>query len=234
MPRRLLLYRDNFIKVELPKRVMTQKDAIVVHSGFLTTAGTLDSESQNRVEKGLELLAQGIAPFIIMNGGPGCIRDADGNVLGHLDRRSNPLQAPVMAAYALAKGVPADKILLQDYSSDTVGEVLFNLGMNLAPRGLTNIVAVSTTYHGPRIRTIANQIYGDSYHVNFVGSEDRRNDTPETKRAERQLTDLFLRQFADIARGDAKGFETALYQRHPIYNKIPEQERRHFTYALGR
>lgn len=230
----LLLLRDKFIKLKLPSKFMTQKDAIVVHSGFLTTAGMLDPESQGRVEKGLELLARGVAPLIIMNGGPGCIRDADGNVLGYLDRRSNPLQAPVMAAYALSKGVPADKILVQDYSSDTVGEVLFNLGMNLAPRRLTNIVAVSTAYHGSRILTIANRIYEDGYEVSFVGSEDRRNDSPETERAERQLTDLFLTQFADVLRGDAKGFETAIYQRHPIYNQIAESERRYFTYALGR
>ncbi len=210
---------------------MTQKDAIVIHSGFLTTDGKLDAESQGRVEQGLELLALGVAPLIIMNGGPGCVRDADGKVLDYLYRRSNPLQAPVMAAYALTKGVPEDKILLQDYSSDTMGEVLFNLGMNLVPRELRNIVAVSSAYHGSRILTIANRIYGDGYDVSFVGSKDQRNYSPETERAERQLTELFLRHFADVSRGDAKGFETALYQRHPIYNGILEKDRKHFSYV---
>ncbi len=211
------------------------KDVIIVHSGFLT-ADTLqlDSDTEARVKEGIRLYNNGIAPYLFMNGGPGGLKDNTGKFTGFLPRESPKVHSDIMTQYALERGVPQDSILQQRFSADTVGETLFGLGEVIIPQGFRNVISVSVNYHGMRIQSLTARIWGNGYTNEFVGIVNPANpDELEVEKAnEWNRLNTFLTSFKDIPTGDAKAFETALYERHGLYklDKVPLERRVHFDY----
>ena len=211
------------------------KDIIIVHSGFLRqNTLALDPDTETRVKEGMRLFSNGVAPYLFMNGGPGGLKDDNDKFAGFLPRDSTIVHADVMAQYAIDHGVPKDKILKQRFSSDTVGETLFGLGYVLAPVRFKDVVSVSVNYHGMRIQALAARIWGNGYTCEFVGTETPGK--PEELEAEKanewNRLNTFLTSFNDIPTGNAKAFETALYERHGLYktDKVPLEKRVHFEY----
>lgn len=211
------------------------KDLIIVHSGFLRqNTLALDPDTEARVKEGMRLFGNGVAPYLFMNGGPGGLKDSDDKFAGFISRDSSIVHADVMAQYAMDHGVPEDKIFKQRFSSDTVGETLFGLGKVLAPGDFKNVVSVSVNYHGMRIQALAARIWGNGYTCEFVGTETpgKPEELEAEKRNEWNRLDTFLTSFKDIPTGDAKAFETALYERHGLYkaDKVPLEKRVYFEY----
>jgi uncharacterized SAM-binding protein YcdF (DUF218 family) len=90
-------------------------DAIVVlgHRPPLTGA-ELEYETRARVDRGIELFRQGRAPRLLFSGGP-----------------STPqaIEADVMASYAAARGVPAEALLRERASRDTIENARLSLAL---------------------------------------------------------------------------------------------------------
>jgi uncharacterized SAM-binding protein YcdF (DUF218 family) len=115
-------------------------DAIVV-LGAAQYNGTPSPLFEARLDHAVKLYKDGIAPFFIVTGGKGRPRDTT-------------TEAEAARDYAVAKGVPASKILVEDQSRTTL-EQIRTVGQMLRDRGLRSAIIVSDRTHMLRSLRIA-------------------------------------------------------------------------------
>lgn len=117
-------------------------DAIVVYGCRAYADGRPSQALADRVHTACDLYHQGLAPRIVMSGGPG-----DGDI--H--------ETQAMKDYAVSLGVPADAILCDTVGIDTRATAA-NLPKLLADHGVPSrqgtpaLLAVSHDYHLPRVK----------------------------------------------------------------------------------
>lgn len=109
-------------------------DAIVVLGARAYVDGTPSLALPDRVATGVALYQQGLAPRLIMSGGPG-----DGSIT----------EAQAMAKYAVQLGVPREAILLDEHGTNT-GATARNIAHALPPG--QRVLAVSHAYHLARVK----------------------------------------------------------------------------------
>jgi uncharacterized SAM-binding protein YcdF (DUF218 family) len=114
-------------------------DAIVV-LGAAQYNGVPSPIYQARLDHAIDLYNEGLAPTLVMTGGklPG----------------DKTTEADAGRAYAIAHGVPADAILIEDRGRTTL-ESLRTVGSMLRDRGLRSAVFVSDRTHMLRVLRIA-------------------------------------------------------------------------------
>lgn len=105
-------------------------DAIVVFAGGVGESGRAGGGYQERVTQAIELYRAGYAPRIVFSSGfVFTMREAE-----------------VMKALAIANGVPADAILLEEAAANTRENVEFTRRI-LDQHGWTRVLLVSSPYH---------------------------------------------------------------------------------------
>jgi uncharacterized SAM-binding protein YcdF (DUF218 family) len=115
-------------------------DAIVV-LGAAQYNGTPSPLFEARLDHAVKLYKDGIAPIFVVTGGKGRPRDTT-------------TEAEAARDYAIAQGVPASKILVEDQSRTTL-EQIRTVGQMLRDRGLRSAVIVSDRTHMLRSLRIA-------------------------------------------------------------------------------
>ncbi|MBI1189129.1 MAG: hypothetical protein GC200_00385 [Tepidisphaera sp.] len=122
-------------------------DAIVVFGARVYADGSPSLAAADRVATAVSLYKQGLAPTIIMSGGPG-----DG-----------PLSEPQsMKALAIRQGVPPSAILTDERGFNTLATIR-NTSTALAPGA--RILAVSHAYHLARIKLTSDRAGLNAYTV---------------------------------------------------------------------
>ncbi len=184
-------------------------DAIMILGGGISQDGTLKQTTINRLEKGLELFNQEVAENIILSG----------KYSSDLDYTPVTTEARAMARYLEEKGVPADKIYLEEESKDTIGNAYFTKIKILEPKNWRNIVVVTSDFHIPRAKYIFRKVLGDGYKVTFVGaptgfSYEKLEDLLEE---ERRVFNLIKSWIDDIPDGDDEAFKKFIFNVHPAY-----------------
>lgn len=111
-------------------------DAVVVFGSRVFVDGRLSSALVDRMQTAVELIHEGYAEVLVVSGGPG-----DGDV--H--------ETEAMRDFALAEGLTSDQIVLDEAGWSTRETVLGTLPL-MAERGWRRILAVSHSYHLPRIK----------------------------------------------------------------------------------
>lgn len=200
------------------------KDAIIVLSHYLTPQRELTEESRLWVDTGLEIFAKGEANYIVMNGGPGRFSERTEQGL-YVPRGTHPVHSEVMAQYAMQRGVPQEKIAIQDFSSDTVGESYFVKEMVLLANGFFKNIIVSSDYNMPRVEEIYKKILGDSFQTYYLGVPTTLADTHEEEARVRKSIETFRRQFGQVRDGDSATLEAVLYSVHDLYKDLPQELR---------
>ena len=105
-------------------------DAIVVFAGGVGESGGAGGGVQERISKAVDLYREGVAPrMIISSGFVFALREAE-----------------LMKGIAIANGVPADAILLEEHAADTYQNVTFTRDI-LASQGWRRIALISSPYH---------------------------------------------------------------------------------------
>ena len=103
--------------------------------------GSVRPELRRRVEEGVRLFREGLAPRIVMTGGPA---------------PSGHVEAEVMRQLAIELGVPADAILIEGRSRDTIENAGFTLRLLCGDDDacIPTVIVVSTRYHLGRARRL--------------------------------------------------------------------------------
>jgi len=106
--------------------------------------------SMDRVDAAVNLFKQKVFDWMIVSDGLPC--DASTKRAGE------------MKARAVALGVPEDRILVEDNSVNTIGNLYYAKTQFLIPRGWTTILIITSDYHVPRTQLIAENMLGPTYY----------------------------------------------------------------------
>lgn len=203
---------------------MPEKDSIIVLSHYLTPDLELSSVSKARVEKCVEMYKADVAPYIVMNGGPGKLTE-ETNGSWYLPRNSGRVHCDFMANYAIKLGVTEDHILTQEYSSDTVGEAYFVKELILIPNDWRNNIVVTDKSQEDRAREIYSFILGSDFTTEFEIVEAESEDLDAIIAREQESLQIFQQQFGNVTPGDSAAIEEILYELHTIYRNLPEEKK---------
>jgi uncharacterized SAM-binding protein YcdF (DUF218 family) len=132
-----------------PQEQAVKSDVIVVISGGQTTS---------RAKKGIELYKQGYAPKIIFSGAA-------------LD--DGPSNAYAMRDQALATGIPAGDILIDEKSQNTF-ENAENSKRIIDKLGAKKIILVTSPYHQRRANQTFEAVLGKNYEIIGISAYDDR------------------------------------------------------------
>jgi len=109
-------------------------DVIIVLGVPAKVDGTPSDMMAARVERGVELFKQGVAPHMIVSG-----------TAAH----NKWVEAEVMKAYAQKLGVPAEAVIAEGKSQNTAQNLFYSTAA-MADHGWTTAVIVTSTIHVPR------------------------------------------------------------------------------------
>ena len=131
------------------RRAMPHPDVVVVHGAGLIN-GKVGPLLGSRIKGGIdawhdeEALRPGV-PLLVMSGGQGA------------DEPTSEAQA--MADYAIARGVPPERILLEDRSTTTRTNISYTRDL-LAERGMTDlqVLLVTSSFHAVRTAILASDM----------------------------------------------------------------------------
>ena len=161
----------------------------------------LHPELKGRMDVGIKVFKDKHAEYLILSGG-----------------KSNPAvdvsEAEVMRKYALEKGVPMEKVILEEESLDTIGNAYFTRKMvdNLR---CSDIYVVSSCYHMKRTEYIFKMCYGENYNLFF--NSCYLHDDKKAEYNEKNSIKLAEGFFRDIAPGDMNEIRRRLFSIHNLY-----------------
>jgi uncharacterized SAM-binding protein YcdF (DUF218 family) len=121
---------------------LTHFDAIIVLGSPADEDGNPTPIQLARVTEGVHEYERGVAPRLILTGGPD---------------RNRPIEANVMARTAEAQGIPASAIQVEGSARNTIQNVCFSLRI-IKGRGWHSAEVVSSASHLPRAGLILSQL----------------------------------------------------------------------------
>ncbi len=122
-----------------PTRYVRDADCIVVFGARVYSDGTPSQALADRVDEAIRLYHRGVAPMVVMSGA--------------LDEVHGGSEPAAMRARAIAAGVPAAAIVIDEAGVDTQATV-DNTARWLHERGAGRVLAVSHYYHQPRVKLL--------------------------------------------------------------------------------
>ncbi|KXK26387.1 MAG: hypothetical protein TR69_WS6001000390 [candidate division WS6 bacterium OLB20] len=128
-------------------------NALVIASGGLNPEGSLAPWTQRRADRAIELFNTESYEWVIPASRGTVYKDpplVDGSPLD---------EAVAMAHYLIEHAIPAEKILTENLSRDTIGNALFTRLLFTDPLGIKNLTVVTSDFHMPRTRTLFEWVY---------------------------------------------------------------------------
>ena len=130
------------------------ESGLVIVLGMRLSSDTIGEELSGRMDIGIKLMAEKGAKFMIVSG-------------GYTNPEINISEALAMKKYAMNKEVPERSIILEEESTDTIGNGFFSRklvdSMNLAHK----IFVVTSCYHVQRTKYIFDHYYVDDFIMNY-------------------------------------------------------------------
>ncbi|MFN7995741.1 MAG: YdcF family protein [Bryobacteraceae bacterium] len=127
-------------------------DGILIPGGGVRPGALLPTWVQRRLDRAVELYA---GEFIITLSAGTPHRPPP------LDEHGFPILESVAAArYLIDVGIPAERILTETCSLDTVGNAYFSRVIHVEPQRLQHLLVITSDFHMPRTRAAFEWIYG--------------------------------------------------------------------------
>jgi len=145
-------------------------DAIVVPGGGVREDGRLPSWVERRLERAFQLHRDARYIVTLSAGTP--------HRPPPLDGRGFPvMEAAAAARYLVERGVAADRILVEKYSYDTIGNAFFSRVVHADPALLRRLRIITSDFHLARCEAAFRWIYGlqpefHSYELSFEAVSD--------------------------------------------------------------
>jgi uncharacterized SAM-binding protein YcdF (DUF218 family) len=187
-------------------------DVIVALGGGITVDGEPGPATVARAHRAVALYRAGRARAVVMSG-----------AFGMYDRSPPRAEATAMAQIALAGGVPREDLVVEAQSRDTIGNIWFTKPL-LRDHRWHRVIVVTSRWHAPRVRYLAQTIWGPGYQVALepVTGEQHTRPPQETAVWEAGLLAVSRRWFAGIRPGDDAAIGAVLAREHPIYASHPQ------------
>jgi len=131
--------------------MISEFDAVIVPGGGLLPDGSLPPWVMNRFDHAMARAGQ--APIIPLSA-------ATTHKPLPLDEAGRPLfEATIGGEYLLRHGVPAERILLENASWDTIGNAYFARVIHTDPAGFRKLLIVTSEFHMPRTEAIFRWVF---------------------------------------------------------------------------
>ena len=152
--------------------------AVIILGGTLNKDSTLPDFVVNRLDKALEYRDQ--TQYYIVSSRNSYHRET------MLDKNKKAIdESAIMGNYLLQQGISPNRILMEAWSLDTVGNAYGVLTMHCLPRSLTNILVITSDFHIQRAQAIFTTIFAlcdlvkfqlsfDSSYSNIIKSEKEK------------------------------------------------------------
>lgn len=146
---------------------------MLIPGGGVRTAGSLPSWVTCRLDRAIERYA---GEYLIALSAGTVHRPPP------LDQNRFPILESVAAArYLLNAGIPADRILTETCSLDTIGNAFFSRVIHADPREFRRLLVITSDFHLERTRMAFEWVYrlspvGRAYEIRFEGVCDDRMD----------------------------------------------------------
>lgn len=105
---------------------------IVLGAGTRRGPDPLPTQAKLRTDKGIELWRAGLAPTVMISGGKSKV--------------TGLIESNIMAGYAIERGLPSEKILLEEHSTSTRENAEESLKL-MAERKMDTAIVVTSSYH---------------------------------------------------------------------------------------
>jgi hypothetical protein len=126
-------------------------DAVVIPGGGVRNGGVLPPGVAVRFDRAIEIAG---AAFLMPLSAGTPYRPPP------LDERGIPItEARAGAAYLMARGVPAERILVEESSYDTLGNAYFSRVIHAIPRGFAKLLVITSAFHMPRVEAVFRWVY---------------------------------------------------------------------------
>ncbi len=186
-----------------------QFDAILVLGCGIDDQGELIDDARISVETAANLYQQRLAPLLILSG----------DISYKATFRTPVSEAQAMKDYSISLGVPANKILVETESKDTLGNAYFTKTNLLGPLALHNIAIL----RGPnqseeRIRYLFGKVLGPNYAFSLI---ERPEDRPDEVERERKSLAVLKSWLDEIEDGDDRAIYALMRSIHPGYSADP-------------
>jgi hypothetical protein len=191
-------------------------DAILVPGGGVREGGELPTWVRRRLDLAAEL-----------SGGCYIITLSAGTVHRPppLDNRGFPIFEAVAAAqYLVRAGVPANRVLTETCSYDTIGNAFFSRILHADPQGLRRLLIITSDFHLPRTEAAFTWVYrltptAASYELHFRDVADHDMD-PSLLNARQERERKSLESLKSLTQRltTLKDFHRWLFTEHSAYN----------------
>jgi len=119
----------------------------------ISPRGKLSYGGRKRAKKALQLFKQKKVDRIILSG-------------GHTSHKNPELsEAGLFSDYLIKKGVPRQKLFLEESSLETIGNAVFSKKVLLKRQFGKNILVITSDYHLPRSLFIFKHVFGPLYQI---------------------------------------------------------------------
>lgn len=147
-----------------------------------------------------------------------------------LDQRGFPVdEAAASAAYLVEHGVAPERVLLESWSLDTIGNAAFARLMHAELRGWRTVLVVTSEFHLPRTRAIFDWVFslpdasgrrrGPPTQLSYEAAPDRGlSEEHLASRVQKEADALSnLRSNTMVAVADLRGLSAFLFESHGAY-----------------
>jgi len=117
---------------------LTHFDTIIVLGYPANSDGTPSPEQRERTLEGVREFKAGVAPTLILTGGPA---------------HNQYIEAHVMATLAIAQGIPPSAVIEEDHAQNTIQNIFYSQRI-MTEHGWTSAEVVSSPSHLPRTALI--------------------------------------------------------------------------------
>jgi hypothetical protein len=130
---------------------MSQSEAVIVLGGGLTSSGEPTPWVVPRLDRALEFPG---SPTIVVLGAGTPHKPPPNDAAGF------PVhECAAMAQYLIEKGCPAERIVMEACSADTIGNAYFSRVIHVDPRGWKRLAVVTSDFHMPRTVAIFERVF---------------------------------------------------------------------------
>jgi hypothetical protein len=209
---------------------MPQYDAILVPGGGVRAGGILPSWVRRRFGRAIELHE---GAYIVALSAGTTHRPPP------LDPAGFPIFESVAGAnYLRESGIPADRILIETHSYDTIGNAFFSRVIHTDPLGLRRLLVVTSDFHLERIQLAFDWIYRLTprtlpYELHFEGVADPDMDPYLwAERSEKERRGIEALKPLTQSLTSMRDFHRWLFTEHSAYSAASARPRQHAGDAL--
>ena len=159
---------------------------------------------------------------------------ASGGVSFAADPEIKTTEAALIRNALESRAVPEKSILMEESSTDTLGNLYFSRVEHIDRIGAQSITIITSDFHVPRCRWLAEKVFGPDYKIYVQGSDSKLGsaDLERLQELERHIQEIYGRWLNPIADGALEEIREILNSHHPGHASSPDFTKQEFVELL--